>query len=349
MKELWLELQNIKAEYETEQQKVNALQGEFAELSTLLSSKQEAVFALTKQYEIKQTQIKSLEQEIAKSKSEGTQRNEDLALFQEQLELCQNELQDLKDELERLQTNENDLQSRLQDLLDENAEIKEILIQKNRLLDAKRNEYKLTKSLVENLEGFPEAIKFLKKQDFFSQTPLLSDIFTCQDDYKPAIEAFLEHLLSFYIVKNSQEAHEAISLLAKAEKGKANFLILESILPEKKPTPKPQNCISALEILEFEPIYQNLFAHLFENVFLAEKESISDLQKKHPECIFVSKDAQIVSRKARISGGSVGSFEGKNIGRKKQLETLQKEIEALESEISDLQEQSQAKQAEIND
>lgn len=349
MKELWLELQNMKAEYEAEQQKVNTLQSEFAELSTLLSSKQETVFALTKKYEIKQTQIKSLEQEIAKSKSEGMQRNEDLALFQEQLKLCQNELQDLKNELERLQTDENDLQSRLQDLLDENTEIREILIQKNRLLDAKSNEYKLTKSLVENLEGFPEAIKFLKKQDFFSQKPLLSDIFTCKDDYKPAIEAFLEHLLSFYVVKNSQEAHEAISLLAKFEKGKANFLILESIPPEKKPTPKPQNCISALEILEFEPIYQNLFANLFENVFLAEKESIPDLQKKHPECIFVSQDAQIVSRKARISGGSVGSFEGKSIGRKKQLETLQKEIDALESEIADLQEQSQAKQAEIND
>ncbi len=349
MKELWLELQNIKAEYEAEQQKVNTLQGEFAELSTLLSNKQEAVFALTKKYEIKQTQIKSLEQEIAKSKSEGMQRNEDLALFQEQLELCQNELKDLRNDLERLQTDENNLQSRLQDLLDENAEIKEIVIQKNRLLDAKRNEYQLTKSLVENLEGFPEAIKFLKKQDFFSQTPLLSDIFTCKDDYKPAIEAFLEHLLSFYIVKNPQEAYEAISLLAKSEKGKANFLILESILPEKKPTPKPQNCISALEILEFEPIYQNLFAYLFENVFLTEKESISELQKNYPNCVFISKDAQIVSRKIRISGGSVGSFEGKNIGRKKQLETLQKEIDALESEIADLQEQIQAKQAEIND
>ncbi|PKQ70508.1 chromosome segregation protein SMC [Raineya orbicola] len=349
MKELWLELQSIKAEYEAEQQKVNALQGEFAELSTLLNSKQEQVFSLTKQYEIKQTQVKSLGQEIAKAKSEGTQRNEDLALFQEQLELSQNELQDLKSELERLQTNENDLQNRLQDLLDENAEIKEILIQKNRLLDAKRNEYKLTKSLVENLEGFPEAIKFLKKQDFFSQTPLLSDIFTCKDDYKPAIEAFLENLLSFYVVKTPQEAYEAISLLTKSEKGKANFFILESITQENKPTPKPQNCISALEILEFEPIYQNLFTHLFENVFLAEKEAIPDLQKKHPNCIFISKDAQIVSRKARISGGSVGSFEGKNIGRKKQLETLQKEIEVLESEIADLQEQSQAKQAEIND
>ncbi|MEZ4894960.1 MAG: hypothetical protein R2778_18340 [Saprospiraceae bacterium] len=31
----------------------------------------------------------------------------------------------------------------------------------NRILDARRNEFKLTKSMVESLEGFPESIKFL--------------------------------------------------------------------------------------------------------------------------------------------------------------------------------------------
>ncbi|MDW8296467.1 MAG: chromosome segregation protein SMC [Raineya sp.] len=349
MKELWLELQTIKADYETEQQKVNALQSEFAELTTLLNSKQEQVFALSKSYEVKQTQIKSLEQEIAKSKSESTQRNEDLALLEEQLEFCRNELEEIKDELERLQADENDLQNRLQDLLDENDEIKEILIQKNRLLDAKRNEYQLTKSLVENLEGFPEAIKFLKKQDFFAQTPLLSEIFACPDEYKPAVEGFLENLLSFYVVRNLAEAYQAIDSLAQNQKGKANFLILENLPKAEKSIQIPQNTIPLLEILEFDQSYENLFTYLCENVFLAEKEQISTLQNQYPEYTFVSKDAQIVSRKARISGGSVGSFEGKNIGRKKQLEALQKEIEALENEIADLQAQSQAKQIEINE
>ena len=32
----------------------------------------------------------------------------------------------------------------------------------NRSLDSKRNEFKLTKDMVDNLEGFPESIKFLK-------------------------------------------------------------------------------------------------------------------------------------------------------------------------------------------
>ena len=41
----------------------------------------------------------------------------------------------------------------------------------NRNLDAKQNEYSLTKSLIDNLEGFPEAIKFLKKKSQWKNTP----------------------------------------------------------------------------------------------------------------------------------------------------------------------------------
>jgi len=60
-------------------------------------------------------------------------------------------------------------------------------------LDARQNEYQLTKSLVENLEGFPEAIKFLKKKvEWTKNAPLLSDILTCPEEYRVAIENYLE-------------------------------------------------------------------------------------------------------------------------------------------------------------
>ncbi|MDZ7646678.1 MAG: hypothetical protein U5K54_05550 [Cytophagales bacterium] len=55
--------------------------------------------------------------------------------------------------------------------------IREEMTETGRKLDARQNEYQLTKSLVENLEGFPEAIKFLKKNvGWTKNAPLLSDI-----------------------------------------------------------------------------------------------------------------------------------------------------------------------------
>ena len=41
--------------------------------------------------------------------------------------------------------------------------IREEHTETGRKLDARQNEYQLTKSLVENLEGFPETIKFWKE------------------------------------------------------------------------------------------------------------------------------------------------------------------------------------------
>ena len=58
------------------------------------------------------------------------------------------------------------------------------LTQETRSLDAKKNEMELTKSMLENLEGFPESIKFLKKNAKWSkEAPLLSDILYCAEEY----------------------------------------------------------------------------------------------------------------------------------------------------------------------
>lgn len=350
LKELWWELESIKTEYQAQQQKTSALQEKSKETATLLQAKQQEVFTLSKNYEVKQAQIAALQQELAKSKYEDTQQNENLALYKEQLSECYDELQELKDELERLQADENDLQSRLQDLLDENDDLKEIIIAKNRLIDAKRNEYNLTKSLVENLEGFPEAIKFLKKHPHFEPTtPLLSDIFTCEDAYKPAVEAFLDSLLGYYVVENTQKALQAVELLFEAKKGKANFLILENL--QNAPIKKSQiaEAKPLIEVIEFEQKYEKLFQYLFANVFVVEEADVPRFREQNPEAIFVAKNAKVISKNASISGGSVGAFEGKNIGKTKQLEILKKEIEALEAEISELQEQIEAKQIEIGE
>lgn len=78
--------------------------------------------------------------------------------------------------------------------------------------------------MVENLEGFPEAIKFLKKnQSWGKDVPLLSDLLTTDEKYRVTIENYLENYLNYYVVDTAQEAISAIQLLSDAARGKANF------------------------------------------------------------------------------------------------------------------------------
>ena len=143
----------------------------------------------------------------------------------------------------------------------------------SRKLDSKSNEYNLTKSLVENLEGFPEAIKFLKKKaNWNKNAPLLSDILTCDDKYRITIENYLEPYMNYYIVDTERQAFEAVNILSDAAKGKANFFILDAFDHfEAKPVKMFENALPATEIAEYEPKYKRLIGHILENVLHRER------------------------------------------------------------------------------
>ena len=77
-----------------------------------------------------------------------------------------------------------------------------------------KNELKLKKSMVDNLEGFPESIHFLTKQkEWNNKIPLLTDIIYVDEKYRVAIENFLEPLLNYFVVADYPTALQAVDTL----------------------------------------------------------------------------------------------------------------------------------------
>ena len=70
--------------------------------------------------------------------------------------------------------------------------------------------------------------------------------------------------------------------------------------------------------------YSNLAEHLLGNVFIAENEEALAKQQRRMWCL--KKHGKYVKGKYSLTGGSVGLFEGKKIGRAKNLEKLHDEI-----------------------
>jgi len=212
--------------------------------------------------------------------------------------------------------------------------IREELVNISRKLDSKTNEYHLTKSLVENLEGFPEAIKFLKKNPSWGKdVPLLSDLLTTEEKYRVTIENYLENYLNYYVVDTESEAISAIQLLSDASRGKANFFILEHFNRFKPSQTKLfPNAIAASEIIEFDVKYSRLVHFILDNVYIVPGE-YGEFPKDN-DCIFLAETGKYIRKKFSLSGGSVGLFEGKRIGRAKNLEKLDKEIKELNKKVS---------------
>ena len=221
------------------------------------------------------------------------------------------------------------------------------------------------------MEGFPEAIKYLQKNTQWAENiPLLSDIISCNDKYRTAVENYLDPWINYYVVNTQEEAFHAIQLLQDAQKGKVNFFILEyfedqaqentqeHLNPETslffgglspveiKSTQSDHEPIKALDIVNFDNEHGALVAYLLKDLLiLPQAEDLKNIPAS--EQSYVTLQGEVLRRRFSITGGSVGSFEGKRIGRIKNLEKLETEIEELEKVINELRENLSFKQSNL--
>ncbi|MBL7765607.1 MAG: chromosome segregation protein SMC [Chitinophagaceae bacterium] len=214
-------------------------------------------------------------------------------------------------------------------LLNSQAELESLrvkLIEENRTLDAKQNEYNLLKSLIDSLEGYPDSIKYLNKNASWNHNfQLLSEVFNVKDEYRTCVENYLDKYLNYYVVDTPEQAYQAIELLKDNKKGKAGFFILSEIQEKSITEEIPEGSISAFDVLQHEEKYKSLLKLLLHNVCITD-----DLKVVNPgNSVLLQKDGSGYKTGKRIVGGSVGLFEGNKIGRTQRLEKLSTDIQAI--------------------
>jgi len=294
-------------------------------------SAERKLFELEKKKAVISNQIQGYRQELDRSDVDIEQRKKEVASLKEKIDYLEEEEQKKRKLLHNLQIAENQRQEDLQRVQQEMEELQKKSTGVNRSLDANRNEHKLIKSMVENLEGFPESIRFLNNSSWNTNAQLLSDLIYVKEEYRVAIENYLEPYLNYYVVENKEAAYEAVRLLGQAQQGKANFFILEAFDNYDPPLMMGPDMLSAIELVETDKAYRKLVSYLLENVFIADTEEF-DGPLPDANRTILSKSGRIIKKQHSLSGGSVGLFEGKKIGRKKSLEILSKKIKELEAQ-----------------
>jgi chromosome segregation protein len=327
-------IDHLKSEYEDQKSAHGEMQEKQRVFIKEHSQKKDLVYQLAKDLEIHQIQLSTLKQELEKTASDDNSQEENLSEFEERMVMLREELDKKSNELATIKVKEADQSRQIEEVNHTIEIIREEVTQAGRKLDAKQNEYNLTKSMVDNLEGFPEAIKFLKKNSSWGKdTPLLSDILTTDEKYRVAIENYLENYMNYYVVETQEQAIAAVNLLSDAARGKAHFFVLEHFENFHSTQNKiyPQ-ATSATEIVEYDQKYSKLISHILDDVYVIGHETKDILSDN--SAIFITESGKFIKRKFSISGGSVGLFEGKRIGRAKNLEKLEIEIKELQKRIS---------------
>ena len=312
----------------------------FTQESTALQNK---IYKLEKDIAVLNIQKEALQQESLRTLSDTSSKEEELNEFNLAVSNLEERVAVQQELFDDALTAEESLQAQMQTVEQRLQQTREQLSKESRLVDVKQNEYNLTKSLVDNLEGFPESIKFLRKNAGWKKSyPLFSDILFCHEDYRVAVENFLEPIMNHYVLDNQQEAVQAIQLLSDASRGRANFFVLDAIpagLNSPETAVDTSKLIPALEVIKVDKKYADLCQQLLQHVYLLRTEAADSLEEELPSgsMVILHPDGKFAKNKLGLSGGSVGLFEGKRIGRAKNLENLAKEIKALNLQIEKLQ------------
>jgi chromosome segregation protein len=328
-------LKDVKAELRGATENQKSLKEEHDSLAGIINETQQQIHKIEKDQAIRAAQATSLQSEEQRLFAETEKITAELIIAEEKSVEIRQVHESKQTELSDLNISYEKLKSELEILEKEIKDLSELLTAENRKIDARQNEYNLTKSLVENLEGFPDSIKFLKKNNrIVSDAPLLADIITCQADYKIAIESYLEPYMNYFVLDSMVEAQQAIHLLSEASKGRAYFFVLEELdKNEKAIVENIDNCIHALQVIDTEKKYDPLFNQLLKNVYVVNNNQDNTpfiKTEKNKKLVFISQNGKYSRTKYSISGGSVGLFDGKRIGRAKNLSVLEKEIKSLE-------------------
>ncbi len=304
---------------------------------------QQKVFEQEKLAVVKTTQKENLLSEITDSASQSKNRKQELDSLRNKLEELTGKQSQIKEQLQGLEAAEQQDQAEIKK---RGTDLDELLQEYNNLSrerDVKQSEYDLTKSLVDNLEGFPESIKFLKtSKNWQTDAPLLSDVLGCQDGYKVALENYLGDRMNYYVVKSSDAAFSGVSLLHSNKKGKANFFVLNEFSASGNQHQNVPNAIPAIDIIETSKEYAALAKTLLTDVYILQEGQEAFIQNgvsKYEGCTFLTKDGHAIRRNGVISGGSVGAFEGKRIGRVQNLEKIKTEIDELSERTTKLEDQ----------
>ncbi|HLG34488.1 MAG TPA: chromosome segregation protein SMC, partial [Bacteroidia bacterium] len=314
---------------------------EHAELQEKLNSKTAEAQAILaeiheteKTHAVSQVRLSSLHLEIERLEKDNEEKNAELKSLKEKADEALQLKSEKEKEVAKLELELAKLNQAINSGEDEIKTSMDAVMESSRKADARQNEYALTKSLIENMEGYPESLRFLKKNSAaVSSAPLLSDILNCKTEYRSTLENYLEPFMNYFIVDTKEDAGNCVNLLSKASKGRASFFVLSAFQNEVEPDVENiPDCIHAMQVADVDSKYRKLCSQLLRNVYVVVKNQENTPQfdeTRFGNYVFISQDGKYCKTKYALSGGSVGLFDGKRIGRIKNLESLEAEIEML--------------------
>ncbi|MBC8047044.1 MAG: AAA family ATPase, partial [Fimbriimonadaceae bacterium] len=317
-------LATIKLSLQTFLQELEVVKNEHNEVRKQLEAEQnnfknaeKELYEIDKKIAVNKVRLENYHRELGNLDGEILQQNERINPLLEDINKWTTEHTEAKTVYDTLVQNENVLKEKIHLAQQDLESMRKELADARRKLDAKRNEYQLTKNLFDSFEGFPESIKYLKKNvASMKDAPLLSDVVNTDDVYKTAIESYLDQWLNYYIVNDLAQAVSAINELDRNDKGRANFFLLNEFNGTNISLPQINGLTSALDVVNVNTNYTSLIKHLLGHVMIVSDDAqfaeiAAQIKNDFPHVHLLSQSGKVIKSGKSVTGGSIGLFKGK--------------------------------------
>lgn len=234
-------------------------------------------------------------------------------------------------------------ETRKQELKVEIDGLQKRLLEVQAEIDRKNSRVEFLRGLVETYDGFSEGTKYLLKSADWTDVShvTVADALRTEDRYRTAIETALGEVATYIIVNSIGDAYRGVELLKSQQKGQATFICLDRVPLTSTsagilPTPGVHGW--AVDLVQFEERYRALFGFLFEGTLIVENLQDADRVVGNGGSFrCVTLDGELVTSAGVLKGGDLSRDEVDLIGKRSQIEELEREIAELRRQFAELQ------------
>ena len=300
----------------------------------------------------------TLREQVDIRHSEIIQRELNLKEDEDKIAVELEEAKAAKDRVEKeiteRQSRINKYEARIQEIKQDVGEIKEELALKNERFHKDSSRLESLRNITERYEGFSFAVQTVMglKKEKPGIKGVVADIISTEKKYETAIETALGGNIRNVVTDTQETARDLIEVLKTKKAGRVTFLPLDALtltarepekelLNEKGVIGRASDLINVGKGFEILPEYLLGRVVVIDNIESAIKLSKKYKQRQH----MVTLAGEYFSPGGSMTGGAFKSS-GNLLGRKREIEELERSVKALKKSIADIGEEIEEKTVE---
>ena len=260
-----------------------------------------------------------LEQQLIEQQSDKSALQKEISGLQESIKRLQNSIEKQKIEQTRIEEEKNKAVNELE------------------RLKTKRN---FLNQILTSYEGHSNSTQFIMQQrgNIGGIKGTVAELLSTDKNYNMLVEIVLSNALNYIVVSSVSTAKGLIDLVRRENKGRITLVPLDRLSRLTIPDFEyPYEAEPLINHIKTRDEYKLLYKLLLGDVLITEGiDQALQLSEHYPAFRFITRNGEIVQENRQISGGSFRKKESSLIGRKDQLEQIEKAILEKQSSIDNL-------------